>query len=36
MKHLKRFNESLSYTLDDYISDSFNVYNDQQIYLVKK
>lgn len=29
MKYLKRFNESKSYTLDDYISDSFKVYNDQ-------
>jgi len=29
MKHLKRFNESKNYTLDSYISDSFNVYNDQ-------
>lgn len=29
MKYLKRFNESKNHTLDDYINDSFRVYNDQ-------
>ena len=35
MRYLKKFNESSSYTIDDYISDNFKVYNEQFSHELK-